>query len=292
MSALLRFAHRSLARPGSESRSCFPIREILVTVAWRSYLLGAFICFEIVYLSAANLVKMFPARGLPPDDGEIRDDILQARFDPGSTVREPAQTLIDITAYATERWAEVSGQNQSWSLFAPDFPHQAVFAEVELWWGDRKVTLLSPRLPATPDRYLMWPDTRARVLNYESRIVLVYWRHSPKDFAARPDYWRQKVTTRVHHMNASTAAYLAWRVREYLESHSGETMPDEARLLVRTVPSRNPARGSDAGKRPPQYVIPLARWKTNGPTDPKMLPVEAWDLATQMYVTLPKDGAP
>ena len=43
-------------------------------VAWRSYVLGLFILFQLVYLPAANFIKLIPLR-LPESNGELDDDI-------------------------------------------------------------------------------------------------------------------------------------------------------------------------------------------------------------------------
>src|SRR5947208_11851195 len=94
-------------------------------VAWRSYVLGLFILFQLVYLPAANFIKLIPLR-LPESNGELDDDI-QLR---GHDLIEPLQTAADAAGTAFVRWGEWTGQAQGWSLFAPIVGHQASLPEV------------------------------------------------------------------------------------------------------------------------------------------------------------------
>src|SRR4051794_28848278 len=93
----------------------------------RSHALGIFICFQLLYLPAANFIKLVVLR-LPESRGELDDDI-QLR---GQQFPERLQTLADATGTAFVRWGELTGQAQGWSLFAPIFGHQASLPALSL----------------------------------------------------------------------------------------------------------------------------------------------------------------
>src|SRR5262249_37315331 len=153
-------------------------------------LLGVFILFELVYLPAANFIKLVPLR-LPESRGELDDDI-QLR---GKAYVEPVQWALDGLGAAMCRWGELTGQAQGWSLFAPVFGHQASLPMVRivptLVPGVRPLILRSDFRPLDPNFYFQKPSPRCRLFNYEYRLALLYWTWSPESERDRPDEWRQ-----------------------------------------------------------------------------------------------------
>src|SRR5438105_9496506 len=92
---------------------------------WQRVGLGLFIGFQLVYLPAANWIKLVPL-GLPASMGELDDDI---------QLRGGSNPAYDAAGWAMLRWGELTGQAQGWSLFAPRFGHQASLPAVLLIWN-------------------------------------------------------------------------------------------------------------------------------------------------------------
>src|SRR5207249_11997774 len=92
-------------------------------------LLGLFICVELLYLPLANLLKLVPLRK-PAPRGELMDDP-QIR----ATSDRPAWLCpLDVVGTACDRWGELTGQLQGWSLFAPYFGRVGSLPVVRLVW--------------------------------------------------------------------------------------------------------------------------------------------------------------
>src|SRR5438105_1538021 len=88
-----------------------------------SYLLGAFVCAELVYLPLANLIQLTPRR-MPP----LPDELLGRLQREGRTTNSDAgQAAIEATGTACDRWGEATAQGQNWSLFAPRFGESGTF---------------------------------------------------------------------------------------------------------------------------------------------------------------------
>src|SRR5215510_7072897 len=88
------------------------------------YLLGTFICVQLVYLPLANILERIPRS---PDP--LPDEILGRRNQrEGRAVNsDSVQSTIDTVGVACDRWADGTGQTQGWSLFAPRFGEAGTF---------------------------------------------------------------------------------------------------------------------------------------------------------------------
>src|SRR5262245_46191791 len=123
-----------------------------------SVLLGVVIVWQLLYLPAANFIKLLPVR-LPPHKGELNDEV-QLRAD--ESARGPAQSVRDGLAFGLSRWGELTGQTQGWALFAPTFGHQASLPVVTLnqrVFGLRPGQFRSKFAPSEPPAYFPfhWP---------------------------------------------------------------------------------------------------------------------------------------
>jgi hypothetical protein len=242
-----------------------------------SVLLGAFILFELIYLPAANAIKLVPLR-LPEARGELDDDI-QLR---GKAYPEPVQRALDSLGAAMCRWGELTGQAQGWSLFAPLFGHQASLPTVGLVWmtPPRRwyEELLSRFEPKDADYYFRLPGTECRLFNYEYRLALLYWTWSWESFAERRGEWRQAALDRVRRQQRSMLAYMRWRMDRYLLDNPGRPTPDAVELYAHLIPTPPPGSVSSRLGMPSGFrTMFLARWFPNTALPPGCLPVQAYD---------------
>jgi hypothetical protein len=194
-----------------------------------------------------------------------------------------------MLAAVTDRWAQLTGQCQMWSLFAPDFPRQGTFPVVELRWddpaGSAPVRLLSSFEPADTTSYFRPPGSADRLFSYEVYLGLglCYWDEAAA--ATEKEAWRKHFRDVVGRQWKSMRAYLRWRTAEFLKEHPEQLPPDEVRLLIRIYPT--PPPNAKPEERSPPREQPMARWRCaeNGP--PGLLPLEAYDPFSREYVALP-----
>src|SRR3954466_10630591 len=115
-----------------------------------SYLLGAFVCAELIYLPLANVLQLFPRR-MPP----VPDEILgRIQREGRSTESEAAQTALDSAGAACDRHGEATAQGQNWSLCAPRFGEGGPFLALEVTTAAGPVELRSRFEPADVDHYV------------------------------------------------------------------------------------------------------------------------------------------
>src|SRR5687768_7805683 len=124
-----------------------------------SYLLGAFVCLQLVYLPLANLIQRVPRR-MPP----LPDELLTRRDREGrATDSEAVQSAIDATGAACDRYGELTAQSQGWSLFAPRFGANGTFLTLQVTHPDGTTSELRSRFePDNPDDYVRYDLTNYR----------------------------------------------------------------------------------------------------------------------------------
>jgi hypothetical protein len=249
-----------------------------------SVLLGAFILFELIYLPAANFIKLVPLR-LPESRGELDDDI-QLR---GKAYVEPVQWALDGLGTAMCRWGELTGQAQGWALFAPHFGHQASLPAV----GVTAALLQSPFIPADPHVYFRLPGPSCRLFNYEYRLALLYWTWTEESYRERREEWDRAPGERVHRQKRSMLAYMRWRVGKYLRDNPGAAAPALVQLYADLIPSPPPEaptamRRTSVMKHAEWHRFALARWLPGAAPPPGYLPIQApiWQVG---WVWVPEE---
>jgi hypothetical protein len=217
-----------------------------------SYLLGAFVCIELVYLPLANVIQRVPRR-MPPLPDEIR-----TRFDREGQVTyfEPAQCAIDATGTACDRWGELTAQSQLWSLFAPRFGENGTFLTLQVTGTDGTTTELRSRFePANVDDYVRVDVTHHRLFNREGTFGIIYSLWTPDAFETRSEDWQRTIREWVTGFRRSLSAYVRWRLHEQYASKDIREVVVAVRVFL---PPKN-------GSRPPALAIPLAKWTQDRP---------------------------
>jgi hypothetical protein len=222
-----------------------------------SYLLGGFVCLQLVYLPLANFIQRVPRR-MPP----LPEELITRRDRQGQVSdSEPVQSAIDAVGAACDRWGEVTAQTQGWSLFAPRFGENGTFLTLQVTGADGTTTELPSRFePANVDDYLRFDVTHYRLLYREASYTILYSTWSPESFARHGPEWRQDIREVVTTFRRSMSAYVRWRLRE---EYAGSAVR-EVVVAVRLYP---PPRPGEPGSRPSPIVLPLARWTPDRPEE-------------------------
>ena len=237
-------------------------------------LVGLFAVWQLVYLPAANLVVFVPRRPAGPPLHPAIGDGYQAK---GTFAAfEPLQRAVDRGGDALERWAEVSGQEQGWSLFAPGLPPYSVFVAVEYHWADgTSDTALSQYEP----RDHLNPPVRAplihdRRFNFEMQFMYPVWYATPDLVAERPELWADLPDT-VRAWRAEIRAWLGWRLAEYRAANPHRDRPRAVVMKHRYIRMPKPGEPRDTREVTER---PFARWH------PDTGELEAFDVMTMRFV--------
>lgn len=251
----------------------------------RASLLGLFVLFQVIYLPLSNLVQIVP-REMYKESGEL--DIRVQREGAATDVRW-LQDRINNLGWTIDRYSELSGQKQAWSLFAPEFTTQSIFPVVlcESFPNDkhRRVIFKPKHFPSDPDQYFYWPNYLSRLCAYDYLLAVVYARYTEESGRERPDQWRQTVFERVRRQQRSLEAYFRLNLAYFRESYPDLPTPKEMILRVAVFPSPQPG----GHERPPMFMVPLARWVPDKPDKGSYLPVEPYDHVLQRFVPLEKE---
>jgi hypothetical protein len=229
------------------------------------YLLGAFVCAELVYLPLANLLQLFPRR-MPP----VPDEILgRLQREGRSTESEAGQAVLDNVGAASDRYGEATAQGQNWSLFAPRFGEAGTFLTLEVATAAGPVELRSRFEPADPDHYVRFDVADYRVFYREMSFALVYWVWKPDSFATQGAEWRDAIREHVAAFRHTLPAYVRWRLDRELP---GVAVRDVV-VAVRVFPTPKPGES-----RPAPATLPLAKWVPEQPGE-----VTAYDPVAQLF---------
>jgi hypothetical protein len=248
-----------------------------------AWLVGAFALWQVAFPVLANVWELIPRRPTPADSyPELSATQRWGRF----TRIEWAQSASERAGDGLAVWGEVTGQEQGWNMFTPDFPPHTVVPIAELHFADGTAARLPSRFaPADPDHPGMrWPLIHDREFNYEANITMIGWHADPESVAASPEVW-SRLPASVRTNNELVSHWLACKARAYRTSNPGTPDPVEVVLIFRYIPTREPGEAADAPRKP-TFERPFARWFPAGPRAPGLLPLEGYDPVEKRYVPL------
>jgi hypothetical protein len=239
-----------------------------------SFLLGAFILFQLLYLPAANFIKLVALR-LPESKGELDDDI-QLR---GQQFPDRVQTLADAAGTAFVRWGELTGQAQGWSLFAPIFGHQASLPAT----GFDGPGIYSDFIPKDPSKYFRLPWSNCRLFNFEYRLALLYWTWTAERMREEPGLWRRAGLMRVRRQQRSLQSFMNWRLHQYVTANPTAPPPTQVTLFAQLLPA--PDLDLETGPRT-RFGFWIARYLPGTQAPAGCLPVQAWDTDAFIWLRI------
>ncbi len=231
-----------------------------------SYLIGAFVCVELVYLPLSNVALLVPREPRPVPDELLVSYQATGRVSESASIQE----TIEAIGSACDRWGEATAQVQGWSLFAPTFGKCGTFLTLQVTSSDgEQLELRSPFEPADVEHYTRFDARDYRLFYREMSYALVYSNWSPEAFERQGEAWRNDVREYVTVFRRSLTAHVRWRLEQ-----AGLTDATRVVVAVRVFPP--PERGGPG--RPPPVMVPLARWDAERPDE-----LAAYDPVTKGF---------
>jgi hypothetical protein len=214
-----------------------------------------FVCVQLVFLPLSNLIQFVPREPTP-----LPDEILGRHQKVRQVSPEPIQSAIDSVGHASDRWAEATAQNQSWSLFAPRFGSSGTFLTLDVRSRDGKRSEVRSRFePADVSDYLRYDVLNYRLFYREMSFAFVYANWKTGGFEEQPDEWAKAIRKYVTTFRRSMIAYIRWR--------TNDGQPEEIIVNVRVYP---PPELGEANSKREAATLPLARWNREQPEQLEM----------------------
>jgi len=252
-----------------------------------SIAMGLFALWQMFFLIAANFVDLVPRR--VRDSSPLRLDPLQeiGTF----TSFAPLQTAVDRLGDIIDSYGEFTGQDQTWPLFAPGFPPHSTFGAIEVKFADgTRETILSIYEPADYNHapYRL-PFFNVRRYNLEYQFIPAVMQHTDEALRDQASVIRDQTFMAYRYYQPALVPWLKWRAGEHVKAHPEHGEPVEIIYKARYVPTPLPSEPKVWNK--PVRERPLARWRNPAQATPEgQLPLEVYDIATNRWVTLLKDG--
>lgn len=251
----------------------------------RQVLLGWFIVFQLAFLIVSNLVGFLQWAG-PELTGEPKNmaNRLVPRF---ADQHGHWWEWCSKAEGATRAWMQLSGQDQSWSLFSPGAGKASGFPVIALVWENPPTT--GPSIPGSklefdarngfnlvtpwqpPPANVVWVDSdnapadvntyiksgHARVRVYEGQLwinALPYDQDTRSDAEARMTRRMRQLMTDSHDL---VLRYLQWRLKSWQAKNPDEPPPTQVILFERLYRIHGPdePHGWDG-----PMLLPQARW--------------------------------
>ncbi|QVL32968.1 hypothetical protein KIH39_03360 [Telmatocola sphagniphila] len=256
-----------------------------------SVALGIFFLFQIIFLIVGNVIQY-----LPRQLSEHRAEPFQklGRLSDSDLIQEP----VEAVGWFCDRWTELTGEWQGWSMFAPVFPHRGVFPVVVMHFEESSkypdVTLSEDFTPDNPEHYFQLTDSRHRRFNYETRMSAPFALipedpKNPGQWDPRyVDRWNSEIETYVQLLHRQYSSYLRWRISLFLKDHPDYPMPETVELKIHIIPTPDPNNPNTVET---QQTIPYLRW-TPAEVSDKYLPLEYWDLIEMKFKKLVRKELP
>jgi hypothetical protein len=265
--------------------------------------LGLFVLWQIVFLTVANALRL-------------------------AADARPHLTTIPWAAVGRigQRWAEVTGQPQQWSLFAPDVFENLPFPAVELRWDDERqparsaaallvaaatnrplegltawgaaeslgasvpapVLLRSDNEPRDPRRFFRVGNFRLR--RYEGTITPALPINDTSG-EGTADSVRQRIETQLRDESEAMRAYLRWRLAGFCRGHADLPLPRQVILVVRQyrVP---PPPGPTPWDWEGPVQQPIVRWFPLAEPGPEYYPIEMYNPVVPRFEVLRRPPPP
>ena len=244
-----------------------------------SALLGVFIVAQLLFLFSANLLGFL--QDTRPRMTDWQRHIAETIAPGWPHAKGPAWNLASHLAKADRIWGELTGQTQSWSLFAPIIGRECVFPALEVRWHDADPAelVLSDNEPPEPNHFIRIGNYRMR--RYESNLCVALTPDADETPEQTHTRWRDAIRQHATDYAQIIRGYLRWRLDQIMARRPGRDVPRQVTLVMRRY------HINDYGAGPPYwdgpFTVPVARTQGNGET------LEWFDPAEKRYHALPED---
>ncbi len=286
-------------------------------------LLGLFIVWQLVFLVGSNFLGLLK---------NLEDKLPADKL--GKVAKHLSIDMANHEGHLNEvykifsRYAEMTGQYQAWSLFAPGVTRNLTFVAVELRWDEtpaaalprglaplaadgplqavvlhaaagtaapsrpapKPVLLLSDNEPRDVHSFLRWGQFRTRKYenNLELMLRVVKDDDDPETEAQAHVRWRKTIRKHVAKEWDTMQAYFRWRLKAFARAHLADPPPTQVILVARRYRAHSPGEKAPWDWDAPEQV-PLARWQLTRPADARHLPVEAYNPVTKRFEFVERD---
>src|SRR5258708_28335551 len=160
-------------------------------------LLGLFILGQMIFLPVANLLGFLPT---------LRDNLrntgwAQALAPDWLDKKGRAEEILAKANDISQRWQEMTGQPEGWSLFAPDVADDIWFVRVEMNWQDgdssapgaqfQPISFISDNEPPDPNHFFRLGHFRIR--RYEMAVEVHLFKEENKTPEEPAAHWPAKI---------------------------------------------------------------------------------------------------
>jgi hypothetical protein len=248
-------------------------------------LLGLFILGQMIFLPVANLFGFLPT---------LRDNLrntawAQALAPDWLDKKGRAEKILTKANDVSQRWQEMTGQPESWSLFAPDVADDIWFVRVEMNWQDRDssapdaqfqpISFISDNEPPDPNHFFRLGHFRIR--RYEMAVEVHLFKEEDKTPEERAADWRDIIREKVRKDWDNMHAYMRYRLQCFQRQRPDLPTPRQLILTVRHYVIPPPRKAPFTWDEPDE--VPVARWRLADPPSNEYLPIEAYDPVTGRF---------
>jgi hypothetical protein len=279
---------------------------------------GAFILWQIVFLfwaNAGNIGKdlhgwVDKSRRKPerariwdwlPKVPSLNKPVEEWLDSPADDMRKTAiGDFLERGERINKQWGQFTGQNQSWSLFAPTVARHISFLALELRWDDpdppaegaasgaavrKPEILLSDNEP--PDPYNFFRIGHFRLRRYESNLdVALYLERGESLEQPRVlEEWEDKVRRKLRRDWDCLMPYLKWRLQVFEKRNPDVPKPTQVIILARTYNIPAPP-GDEPWHWDMEGPHPIARWLPNRKTEEGYVPVQIYNFSNDRFENL------
>jgi hypothetical protein len=224
----------------------------------KQVLLGLFVLWQLAFIVLINLLSMLSRaqRRLPEDLAPVADTVAPGWSGKAGHVHDAFNLVYEVAS----RYAEATGQTQSWALFSPNTNPHCVYPMLELHWDDDAaraagpvtllagtnpldglagaavaqertkrsaarppVRLLSEHEPRDLDHYFRLG--RMRLRKFETNLTLTLLPYSDEKEQDRKKRWRKEIDEFASSEALVVLAFLRWRLTAYQREHPGKGPP-------------------------------------------------------------------
>lgn len=283
-------------------------------------LLGLFVCWQLFFLFAANFIRF--ADFIRP---KCKDSAFVDAWAP-NWVRKQGHVhdLMETIGGLSNRWAQLTGQLQEWSLFAPGVTDRIPFVAVELRWEDdpagaaaiaRHVNMLasadgwqrlasalllrsgdavrppevlaSENQPADIQHYFRIGKFRLR--RFEANLSADIALEEGQTIVEASEEWSERIASLVQQDWKLIHVYLQWRVQLYRRLHADAPLPRQVILVQTTYVIPPPGRVISPWNWEQNVVLPIARWQPQAQWRGNLLPIEVYNPINHRFESVKRD---